>query len=323
MNTAIPVAATAPPRRNSLPSWLPYFALAAVPALIVGTIVYALASNEESGGGGGNVSAVMDGFIRIGNEPENVITYVDALPPEFPAAFPVYRGASTDVSFSILDPQSNSVSFFAIFITRDSPESVYDFYLQSLREDPWQVEFAQSSEELTRVVFSNPEDAEVSGQLTAHFSDLDRRTVIYLTYEDLSPTDRPLPAERDFDLGMSRPLPPNFPNDLPIYEGGSDSVVQETVFERAPGASSYYISFLTEDGQADVIEFYRTEFQRRGWTVTDTQSTGQQFALGIDFSEGQNQTLQGTITADSSEDNAAYTQVNIFVQVSSSRGRGN
>src|SRR5688572_16700259 len=135
--------------RKGLPSWAPFVALAVIPALIVGTLVYVLTSSDE--GEGSKVSAVMDGFIRIGNEPENVITYVDALPPEFPGEFPVYAKASTDVSFSILDPQSNAVSFFAVFGTKDSPEAVYNYYLDALREDPWQIEFAQSSEELTRV----------------------------------------------------------------------------------------------------------------------------------------------------------------------------
>jgi hypothetical protein len=296
--------------------------LAIVPALIVGVLVYALTSSGDDSDYS-SASAVIDGFIRIGADPETIISYVDQLPPEFPESFPLYDNSSIDVSFSILDPQSNGVSFFAVFGTNDSPDSVYDFYLNRLRSDPWQVEFAQSSDDLTRLVFSNPEDAEVSGQLTVHHSSLDRRTVMYLTYEDLTPENPPLPAEREFSLGESRSLPPNFPNDIPVYQGDSDSVVRETVFERAPGASSYFISFLTEDGQADVIEFYRDEFQGRGWTVTDTDASGQQFSLGIDFSEGQEQTLQGTITADSSEDNASYTLVNIFVQVSSNRNRGN
>ena len=79
-----------------------------------------------------------------------------------------------------------------------------------------------------------------------------------------------LTCTKPFVVTPSRPLPTGFPNDVPIYKGQrSETVVTDTYFERASGATQYVISFLTKDNQDQVIGFYRGEFQRKGWTVRD------------------------------------------------------
>jgi hypothetical protein len=317
---APPPASTAPVSAKKLPPWLPFFALATVPALIVGILVYALAGDSGSGG----ASGVLDGFIRLGNPPENVLSYTGELPPEFPDTFPIYEGSDIHVAFSILSEENNGVSYFVVLRTGDSPEEVYDFYLNQLGEDPWQVEIARSSPEFTGVRFTSPEDADVVGDVTLHFSELDEQTSIYVSFQDLTPSGAQRPEEVPFVLGASRPLPPTFPNDIPLYESNRDqTIVTDTYFERAPGGTSYIISFLTKDSQDDVIDSYTEEFQRRGWQVTSSEQGNQGFALSIDFTDGPQEQVQGSIQTDAFENDPSYTKVDLLLQVSSNRSRGN
>ena len=80
---------------------------------------------------------------------------------------------------------------------------------------------------------------------------------------------------------------------------------------------------MTKDSQNDVIDFYTEEFSKRGWTVNDSATGLTGFALGIDFSEGTSQSLTGRIQADDFDQDDSFTKVDLYVQVSSSRGRGN
>ena len=309
----------APPARSPrLPAWFPYFALAVLPALIVGLIVYVLATDSR-----GDSAGVLDGFFRLGNAPENVHSYVDELPPEFPSEFPLYRGSDVHASFTILEEQGSSASFFVILTTGDSVKDVYNFYLQRLTEDPWQVEGAQSSADFTFFGFSNPEDPDVSGQIRVHHSDLDNSTVLYLVFEDLTPAASLEPAAISPQLGESRPLPPDFPADFPVYQTDGESVITETAFQRAPGATSFFITFLTRDSQNDVIGFYTDEFMNRGWSVSESEARNQGFSLSIEFDDGPGQELQGSVTADSYANDPDYNEVELVLRMSSSRGRGN
>src|SRR3990172_8827428 len=152
-------------------AWLPYVALALVPAIIVGVLVFAL----KGGGGTDRAAGVIDGFIRLGPSEEGTVqSFAGKLPPGFPADFPRYAGAKVVVSFLIQSQQGSN--YFAILGTSDAPERVLSFYQDRLDKDPWQVEIARASDEFSGLRFSRPDNADVEGDVSVHRSDLDART---------------------------------------------------------------------------------------------------------------------------------------------------
>ena len=316
-------AATAPPGRGAsggLPRWLPYFLLAVVPAVVVGVLVFAIGGG---GGGGSDASAAgaLDGFVRLGGSSGDVQSFAKTLPPGFPKDLPTYSGSKLVVSFLIASDQGNN--YFVIYQTKDKPDAVLKYFQDKLDKDPWQVEVAQSSSDFTGLRFSRPDNADVQGDLSVNHSDLDNQTTIYVSYQDLKPSSQAAPTQKPFKLPAAKDLPPGFPTDIPIFAGKNPSTVTATYFERGGGGTNYLVTFLTKDQQDDVIAYYKSEFGKKGWTVTDSKTTSSSFELAIDFQDGAKQQLQGSIHADTFQDDASYTQVNMLLQVSSSRGRGN
>jgi hypothetical protein len=294
-------------------------ALAVVPALIVGIAVFALAGGSSSNGDG-SAAAIVDGFLRL--EPsadQTVESFKGELPPDMPE-IPVYDGAKPVVSYSIVTPEGTN--HFAVLTTKASVDEVFEWFRENLDADPWQVEVGQSSADGVGIRFSRPDNADVSGIITIHHSELDDITSIFLTYEDVSAALTPGTGSVPFAAGSSRPLPPGFPSDIPVYEQEDGSIVLDTYFERAQGGQFFAVTFLTKDSQDDVIGFYTDEFGGRGWTTTDTSPGGTSFAVSIEFADKE-QTLSGQISADSFEDDSAYTKVEMVVQVTSGRNRGN
>jgi hypothetical protein len=317
-------AGTAKPEgkaRRGLPRWLPLVLLAVVPAVVVAALAYAAWGGDGGSDQGG--AGALEGILRPPSDPNTQIdSFKGEVPPGFPDDFPIYSNGKIVVSLEILSDQGTS--YFVVMNTKDSTEDVYDFYNSELDDDPWQVEIGQSSEELTGVRFLRPDNPDVSGTVIIHGSDLDDTTSIYVSFEDVSAAISPGGANNPFSLGASRPLPRGFPNDVPIYSSrGNNAVVVDTYFERGGGGQIFRVSFLTKDSTDDVMKYYTDEFKGRGWTATD--STGQSptsFALSLNFADN-NQSLQGQITADSFENDAAYTKVDMVVQVTGARSRGN
>jgi len=307
-----PPAPTA--RRQGLPPWLPYLLLAVVPAAVVGILVYAFAGGGGKGGGD-DAAGILEGFFA-----GSLSSHAGELPTGFPEEFPIYGGAKIVASFAVEAEQGTN--YIAVFTTSASTEAVYKFYSERLDEEPWQVEVESASEQGTGFGFSRPDDADIQGSVTIYHSGLADITSIYVSFRDFSLARAPQPEDKAFQLSQSLPLPQGFPEDLPIYQAKS-SVVLDTYVERSPGSRVFIISFLTKDSQNDVIDFYTEEFSKRGWTVNDSATGLTGFALGIDFSEGTSQSLTGRIQADDFDQDDAYTKVDLYVQVSSSRGRGN
>ena len=317
-----PPDSTVPAVRRSttgLPPWLPYFLLAVAPALIVGLIVYATAG----GGGGGSsaAAAVIDGLFRSGGSGD-IQSFKGEEPAGFPKDMPTYPGSKVLVSFLI--QSGDGASYFVIYETGDDVEKVLSFFQEKFDEDPWQVEGAINSEELNALGFSRPDDADVQGNITITESDLGPRTAIYVSFDDLTPSGSTPAADKPFALGLGHALPPGFPSDVPIYTGKEKSTVTSASFARGAGSTRYEVAFVTKNSDVDVIDFYRNEFQKRGWSVSDGQPlSARDFSLSIDFQDSARQQLQGSIRADAHPDDAAYTLVVLQVDVSATRGRGN
>jgi hypothetical protein len=328
--TGPPQPPAVPPRSgrsSGLPSWLPLVLLAVVPALLVALVVYVLAGNDNGGGGGGDstAAAIVDGFIRLGPSSDaKVTTYQGKLPDDFPGEFSLYKGTKPLVSFAV--QSSEDTNYFVIFRTPDSPTKVYNYYLEQLDKDVWQIEVARSSDEFTGVRFNRPDNPDVEGDVTIHRSDIGKDTAVYVSITDSSKKSGGSSSDKPFVLGESKPLPPGFPNEIPVYKGknNADSIVTDTYLERGQGGRSFIVSFLTKDSQDDVLSFYRGEFEKRGWQVMNSPSSQNRgFRLSIDFSDPKNQQLSGSVRADAFDQDPSYTKVDLLLQMSGTRGRGN
>ena len=300
-------------QRGGLPSWLPYFLMAVLPAVIVGILVYVFAGGSSSSGGG-NSAGILEAFLVPGEDSNTrVASYKGALPADFPE-IPLYEGANPVVSFSVMTPEGTT--YRAIMTTSATAGEVFTYYQDILDKDPWQVEIGQTGALVTGIQFTRPDNPDVSGVIIVNESELDEVTVIQLIYEDIAAALAPGTGPSVPLLGTSRPLPPGFPETVPIY-GGEETIVIDSGFQRGAGGQVFIVTFLTMDTPDDVIEFYRSEFEAQDWNVVDSENTDTtSFAIGLEFDDGQNQMLSGFLVADTYQEDASYTRVDVQLQVS-------
>jgi hypothetical protein len=315
-----PAPAGEPSRKKSLPSWLPVAAAALIPAVLVGLIVFFVAGGSENGGG--SCGTTLDGFVRLSlSQGEEIESSCD-LPQGFPKDIPVYSGASLDGGFAI--KSEDGTTFIVAYSTSAEKSDVYDFYLEAMDEDPWQIELSREADDFTGMQFSRPDSADIQGSITISHSDLDDRTAIFVFLLDSSLTSTTSGSSGSGIPTASKSLPPGFPNDIPIFKGKNETIILDTYFQRDAGQNAFLVSFLTKDADVDVINYYTQEFQKRGWSVRDGEASPGDFALTIEFDDNKpSKEVQGTIRADVYSEDASYTEVNLIVQVSASRGRGN
>jgi hypothetical protein len=302
---------TVAPVGGGLPPWLPYLALAIVPAVIVGILVYVFAGS--TGGGTGYAPGIVEGLLRLTPDSNTQVdSYKGELPPDLPTDIPMFAGADPVVSFSIVT--ASGTNFFVVLTTPASADDVYSYYRKQLDNDPWQVEIGQTGSQITGIQFTRPDNADVSGVLTVHHSDLDNITSILLTYEDVAAALAPGTGPSIPLLSQSRPLPPGFPSEVPVYGSDNGSIVIDSYFQRGQGSQLFAITFVTKDSADDVINYYKDEMGAKNWTVTDSVPTETNtFAVGVDFDDGTGN-LSGQITADTYEEDASYTRVDLVVQ---------
>jgi hypothetical protein len=313
-----PAPLAPPPSGGGIPAWVPYFVLAVVPAVIVGILVFVFAGGDSGGGGGGNAAGIVEGLLRLTPDSNTQVdAYKGELPPDLPADIPMYANADPVVSFAIITP--SGTNYFVVLTTTDASDEVFSYFRGQLDDDPWQVEIGQTGSQITGIQFTRPDNADVSGVVTVHHSDLDDVTSILLTYEDLSASLTPGTGPTSPLLAQSRPLPPGFPETVPIYGVDGETIVIDSYFQRGQGGQLFAVTFLTQDTQDDVIDYYKGEFAAQNWTVTDSTNTDTtSFAIGIEFDDGTD-ALSGQLTADTYEEDAAYTRVDLVVQVSGAR----
>jgi hypothetical protein len=315
-----PPSPKAPSRRLSLTPWMLAAAIV-VPAVIVGAVAWLIASQMDDGGGGGgdrlerNVTNVVNAFSQGGEGTTGVIRHEGALPNSFPEEIPLYPGSR--VISSIVQLRGDDAGYIVVFDTDDSRQDVANFFADALAEDPWQVEIEQAGRESTVVQFSNIEDPDVEGVALAAESKGDAVTTIFMSINVVGGAgDNEL---EDFDPGQGRPLPAGFPAEqVPQYP---DSTIIETGFQRAPQGRQFIASMVTEDDPADVLDYYRNQFEGLGWTVEDVPEGSSTLANGtaINFTSEDGAT-GGTIEAGGLAEDESFTRVNIQVATPGSGG---
>ena len=277
------------------------------------TGVFAL-SFAGCGGEGDQTERIVERLLTSGQDQNTQVrTFVGEMPSEMPWDVPLPPGSKILASFVL--EQAGQSTYFIMLDSDDAAAEVLNFYEGAFDEDPWQVEGFISGREAMAIQFSKIDDANVSGGLSVDVLSKGGSGVA-LSLQQVEGSGAQ--EEQPFELEASRPLPSTFPSDVALYPGAT---VTDTTWLRSAGAVEFLVTLLTTDAQEDVVEFYRGEFADRGFTVVD--EAGEGFAVVLSFSEPATGELEGRLTADIFEEDAAYTRVDIQLQVGSAQGDGN
>jgi hypothetical protein len=298
---------------------MPRFALASI-ALAV------LVLAGCSGGDGDRTAGIIHRLLLASQleDPSALESFVGKLPDDLPIEPPLYPEADLIVSSRAPAPELDGaaapgvsdgtvpqpVLYFLVLDTDADREHVFTYYQERLDSDPWQLEGSFSSPLLDTLQFSNVEDPDLSGAVSIARGGDDGRTSILVSLQDAGAFREELPP---FEPDPSLPLPKDFPPEIPAYEG---AIVTDSAFFREPGSESFLIVFLTKDSQSDVIDFYKDEFEERGWKVTDLAPVEleEQFEFQDPSAD-----IQGELLADRFDADRTYTEVRLQLRVNPSR----
>jgi hypothetical protein len=266
------------------------------------------------GNDGDNTERVLERLVARGQGQEaQVRAFVGEMPVGLPWEIPIYPASEVLASFVLERPELSA--YFVMLDSDSTAAEVLEFYEAALDEDPWQVESFVSAQEVMGLDFSKIDDANVGGGLTVD-SLPEGGSSIAISVQTIR-EDSAL-EEEPFKPGASRPLPSQFPSEVPLYPG---STVIEASWLRSPGHVEFLVTLLTKDIQEDVIDFYREELTDQGFVVTDGEGTG--LALVLSFTDAAAGDLEGSVTTDIFEEDPAYTRVDIQLLVGSGRAPEN
>lgn len=305
VTTGAPAAPS--PRRRRVRFWLALAAAAIVPAAAVGAAVWFVGADGEDSGGrqNQNVSNVINAFSQGGGAP-SLQRYEGELPPGYPDDLPEYPDA--DLIASLAQGGEGAAGYLVVYDTTDDREDVAAFFADQLNEDPWQIDAGRDGRESTLHQFSKIDDADVSGVvLSASSKDGDVTTIVVNVQIASGARD----VEEDFELGVTKPLPEGFPEDVPQYP---DAIVIESAFQNEPGAENFIISFVTRDNVTSVFDFYRQELGE-GWTVEDADASESPLEDAQALSFSRDDAISGGIVAGVFAEDRNYTQVDLTVRV--------
>lgn len=294
-----------------------------LPALALTAALVAVGVACSGGGGETDTASLIHRLLQASTSDQGgeLETFVGKLPDSLPVKPPQYPGsklvvssrqrASTattptpDVSGNISQP----LLYLIVLDTADSRAKVFNFYGDALEKDRWQIASTFSTEDLDTIQFSDVSDPDITGVVTIARGGKDNRTSVLISLQDAGAFRQRLPP---FELQKSVPAPTQFPSDVPFYE---NATVTGSAFVHEPGNESFLLIFLTKDSKDLVTDFYRTEFQKLGWTVQEGAPLGVEQRSNFQDSAGD---IQGGIIADAFERDPSYTEVNIqFRQVPS------
>ena len=290
----------------------------------------ALAFAAACGGGGGNsderVASVIHRLLLAAgtDDTSQLESFPGELPEGLPVDPPLYPGAELIVSSRQPGPVGQGaptaeagtpqpVLYFIVLDTDDSRSDVFTFYEEELDSEPWQLDGTVSTPDLDTIQFTNAEDLDLSGAVSIASGGEDGRTSILISLQDAGAVLEDLPP---FESEESLPLPKEFPEDVPLYDGAINT---STAFFREPGNESFLLIFLTRDDKEDVIAFYREELEAAGWTVEDGESIDTELRLTFEDSAGD---VFGSVLADTFARDDEYVEVTIQVAVNPDRTPG-
>jgi hypothetical protein len=312
-----PAPKEAPAERTSgrgVPGWL--VAVVAVLTAIAGalltwailTFLFGDEGADDDARVSANVANIINAFTQ-GQATGTIERFEGELPPGFPEDIPTYTDA--EIVSSLAQLGGDDVLFLAVYDTDASRDDVAAYFREELDSGDFQIDALQDGREAALIQFSKTDDADVSGLvLVGESKDQDVTTVFY-SVEVISGAD-------DVDLSpfaprVSRPLPADYPSEVPQYP---DGVVVETVTQRESQGDIFGLAFITRDTTASVLDFYREQFEDKGWTVTEADASGSELedAEGINF-ESEDGGFAGSVIAGVFAEDRNYTRAEMQIQV--------
>jgi hypothetical protein len=257
-----------------------------------------------------NVGSVINAFSQ-GGEGATVHRYEGELPPGYPDDVPAYPGA--ELIASIVQISGPSAGYLAVYDTADDREDVAAYFTENFDEDPWQVDAGRDTRDSALQQFSKIDDPDVTGLVLSASSKDDDVTTIVVSVQVTGGAETP---DEDFEPGVTKALPNGFPQDVPQYP---EAIIIESAFQNQPRANSFIISFITRDDVTSVLDFFRDQFEEKGWTVTDSDASESPLedAEALDFgnASGEEEEITGALVAGEFPDDNNYTEVDLTVTV--------
>jgi hypothetical protein len=287
-----------------------------LPGLILTAALIAVGVACSGGGGETDTASLIHRLLQASTSDQGggLETFVGKLPDSLPVKPPQYPGSKLIVSSrqpavtattptpDVSGNLSQPLLYLIVLDTAASRAKVFNYYEDALEHDPWQIASTFSTENLDTLQFSDVSDADITGVVTIARGGKDNRTSVLISLQDAGAFRRQLPA---FEQQKSLPLPKQFPSDIPLYK---NATVTGSAFVREPGDESFLLVLLTKDGKDQVVDFYRTEFQKLGWIVQAGAPLGVEARSDFQDSAGD---IQGAIIADAFARDPRYTEVNI------------
>ena len=75
-------------------------------------------------------------------------------------------------------------------------------------------------------------------------------------------------------------IPADFPSEVPLRDDGNVKAVITS--QASGGGTSYMVSIQFKVAQSEVLDWYKTELEKGGWTITSTVNTGDGGMIGAE-----------------------------------------
>jgi len=278
--------------------------------LLVALTALAAAGCGGGGGSNGDAEAAMAKLLEVGQNPGTTNqVLVDGLPPGLPDGLPEYPGSR--LVGSTVTTSSAAKTLGVLRETGDSVDKVYAYFEQALDVDPWEIQISSFPAKSAGLQFVSVTDANMAGAVVIQSSGQDEGdTLIFLSIQTATAT----PTSEPFKLEPSKPLPRDWPAQVPVYP---NATITGTAWGRAEAASEWQISFLAQTTPTDVIDFYRTELTNASFVVTDQAPQNGVSVLSFK-NELTAETWNGAVSAQTFADDPTYTQGTVQLSISSS-----
>ena len=277
------------------------------PVLLVVALAAGLVASSGCGGGSSDEKAVaaIEKFLEVGQSPGTTNQILlDKLPPGLPEGLPEYPGSK--LIGSTVTTSSSGKGLGVLRETGDPVDQVYTFYEQAFSTAPWRVQLSTFPGKVAGVQFTNINDAGASGAVVIQPSSDDGTSVIFLSVQSmLSSTPEP------FELEPSKPLPLGWPEQIPIY---SSATITDTGWGQTGSSIEWQITFLAQITAQEVIDFYRIELTKAGFTVNDEAPQGATLVLSFQGAQT-NETWSGAISVQAFAQDPTYAQATVQLQI--------
>ncbi len=296
-----------------------------VPAIIVGVVVWFIASGMNGGSASTHTDQDVASILNAFSSQQGTIStrFEGKLPPGVPSGIPTYPGSK--VVSSLMQLQGSDASYLIVYDTSDQRDKVANYFDGKLDADPWQLQGGQTDENGSVHQFSSIKDPNVSGLVLVAGSKDNKVTTILESIQVVSGAASA--SKQPYSPGSSKPLPNGFPANVPEYPG---SINISSAYQRQAAGNQYIISLVTKDAASKVLAYYRGKFQTAGWTVADAANpnatppantgngtpaaspTPSGPATAISFTDDKTQLSGSVSTSKLTEDNS-YTRVDVQV----------